>query len=262
MRRREFLGGASLIVANGLAQLAIGDAPAAQATATQATAAQATAAHATAALTLPKVPARQISMLPTVPAGGHQRLALTLDDGTSPAMLSRYMAWAEQNGHGITLFVYGAMSSWLTLRPQILRLIKKGTVQLANHTMHHLPLTKISDQAVHDEIMGCHYFLLNHFGVDSRPYFRPPYGYIDQRVTNIAAKLGYTTPVMWSGSIGDYSSVSAAQIEALAQTWFTKNRIVIGHANSTNGVVALPVLEQILARRGLKSVTLDQVFSR
>jgi len=250
MRRREFLGGASLILTSALAQT--GFAPPAEAA----------PLLLPNKLALPRVPARQISMLPAVAAGGQQRIALTLDDGTSVAMLSRYMAWAEANGHGITLFVYGAMSSWLALRPQIMRLIKKGTVQLANHTMHHLPLTKISDQAVHDEIMGCHYFLQTHFAIDSRPYFRPPYGYIDARVTKIAANLGYSTPVMWAGSIGDYSSVSASQIEALAQTWFTKNRIVIGHANSTNGVAALPVLEQILDRRGLKSVTLDQVWAR
>lgn len=250
MRRRDFLGGASLILAETLLQ------PAASSIA------QTKTPLLPAGLHLPKVPSRQISMLPTAPAGAQQRLALTLDDGTSVAMLSRYMTWAETHGHGITLFVYGAMSSWLTLRPQITRLVKKGTVQLANHTMHHLPLTKISDQAIRDEIMGCHNFLLNHFGVDARPYFRPPYGYIDARVTKIAASLGYTTPVLWAGTIGDYSSVSASQIEALAQTWFTKNRIVIGHANSTNGVVALPVLEQILERRGLKSVTLDQVWAR
>ena len=250
MRRRDFLGGATLILASALTQVDLAERS------------EASQLFLPDKLVLPKVPARQISMLPNAASGGQQRIALTLDDGTSVAMLSRYMAWAEANGHGITLFVYGAMSSWLALRPQIVRLIKKGTVQLANHTMHHLPLTKISDQAVHNEIMGCHYFLQTHFGIDSRPYFRPPYGYIDSRVTKIAANLGYTTPVMWSGSIGDYSSVSASQIEALAQTWFTKNRIVIGHANSTNGVAALPVLEQILERRGLKSVTLDQVWAR
>jgi hypothetical protein len=74
-------------------------------------------------------------------------------------------------------------------------------------------------------------FIQATYGVSTKPFYRPPFGYINAHVRSAAAAIGYTAPTLWYGSLSDSSVLTSDQISALGDQWFGAGRIVIAHAN-------------------------------
>jgi peptidoglycan/xylan/chitin deacetylase (PgdA/CDA1 family) len=187
-------------------------------------------------------------------------IALTVDDGLSYDTVARYVDFVEKYNHRLTFFVTSRYPSWLKAQPRLQPFVDSGQIQLGNHTMTHPNLNKLSATQVQKELTGCQKFIHDHFGVESKPYFRPPYGYINDSVVKAAADVGYTKPVLWLGSLGDSTPISASAELKLANTWLTADRIVIGHANEPTVTHLVPQIDAILKKRKLKTVTLKDVF--
>lgn len=111
-----------------------------------------------------------------------------------------------------------------------------------------------------NELQRNHDYIQDTWGVDARPFFRPPFGYHDARVDAAAASIGYTVPTMWYGTLGDSGDLTGEDIVALAETWFQPQRIVIGHLNLDPVLGVLDQLGDIVRKRGLRTVTLNDVF--
>lgn len=209
--------------------------------------------------TIARVPAPNgvITGLP----GNQNLLAWTIDDGTDAAVVAAYAAFAASTGTRLTMFATGSYPAWAENADVLRPLVASGQIQIANHTWTHPDLTSLSDQGIRDELQFTHDRIGELFGVDARPFFRPPFGYYDDRVIAVAAELGYTTPTMWYGSLADSGYNPEEQIVALANTWFLPEHIVIGHLNFPPVTNVFPQLTQIIADRGLTTVTLNDVFS-
>lgn len=191
------------------------------------------------------------------------QVAWTVDDGASPDVVMAYANFAQQTGARVTFFVNGMYAdSWAPAAPILAPLIATGQVQIANHTFSHPSLIRSSDAQIQDELMRNHEFIAQVFGVDSRPYFRPPYGERDARTDAAAAAVGYTTPVMWYGSLGDSGLIPPEVMMQEATKWMLPAHIVLGHANAPTVVGLFPQLLELLASRGLATVTLNDVFRR
>ena len=108
-----------------------------------------------------------------------------------------------------------------------------------------------------DELQRNHDFIADLFGVDARPYFRPPFGFHDERVDAIAADLGYTVPTLWYGSLADSAEIPAEKIVELATEWFQPQHIVIGHLNWLPVTTVFDRLRALVVERGLTTVTLN-----
>jgi len=210
------------------------------------------------ALTKLARPRGQISGLP----GEGNLVALTVDDGMSAEVISGYAEFIRNTGMRVTFFVTGSYAGWRKNIDALAPLIASGHVQLANHTWTHPSLVKASDQQIVDELLRCENFLSTTFGVSGKPYFRPPYGYIDDRVRAVAASIGYTVPVLWYGSLADSALISPAQLKAFASQWLTAHKIVIGHANYITVTECFYDIQKIIEERSLQPVTLDDVFRR
>lgn len=190
-------------------------------------------------------------------------LAWTVDDGADPDVTMAYAQFAEQTGTRLTFFVNGVYEdSWRDAAPVLAPLIASGQVQIANHTLTHASLTDASDAAIQDELMRNHEVIEDIFGVDARPYYRPPYGYRDERTDAAAAAVGYTAPVMWYGSLGDSGLLTPEVLMGEADKWLLPGHIVLGHANAPTVTGLFPQLLDILAERNLQTVTLDDVYRR
>lgn len=210
------------------------------------------------ALAKAPVPHGTVTGLPA----GTPGIAWTVDDGASPEVVEVYARFAAETGTRLTFFVNGNRPSWTEHADLLRPLVESGQVQLGNHTWDHPALTKLGDQAIQDELTRNHEFIERTFGVDARPYFRPPFGYHDARVDRAAAAVGYTTPTLWYGSLADSGDISSDQIVGFAEQWFQPAHVVIGHANFPGTIGALPRLHALLEQRGLATYTLDDVFSR
>jgi peptidoglycan-N-acetylglucosamine deacetylase len=208
---------------------------------------------------IPKVPA-PYGTIDSLPGEG-SLLAWTVDDGTNPEVVAAYAAFAAATGIRLTLFVTGTYSAWDENIDTLAPLIATGQVQLGNHTWSHADLTSLDDAGIVDELRHNHDFIADTFGVDARPFFRPPFGYHDERVDAIAADLGYTVPTLWYGSLSDSGEIPAALIVDFARQWFLPQHIVIGHLNWTPVTTVFDELRAIITERGLTTVTLNDVFS-
>ena len=202
------------------------------------------------------------TIITRLPASKAKRLAWTIDDGVSADAVGSYLDIAEKGEHHLTLFVTSVYSSWRTHSKQISRLLAAGKIQLGNHTVNHSDLTTLNDQQIKKQLMGCHNFMLDEFGYDARPYFRPPYGSSNTKVRSVAAELGYTVPTMWYGSFGDNFGVPEERILYFAKKWIADERIVIDHCNRLKTQKSLTQIQDIMRSRGLHSVTLTEAFGK
>ena len=203
-------------------------------------------------------PGGVISGLP----GDGNLLALTVDDGASSEVIGAYAKFCADYGMRVTFFLNGSFSGWSEQAAALAPLIANGQVQLANHTWSHADLLTLDDAAIQDELLTNDDYIRNTFGVEAKPYFRPPYGRHDARVDAAAAAVGYTVPVLWYGSLSDSTELPPEVVLQCAIDWFLPQHLVIGHANYLPVTTIFPQLAQLIADRGLQPVTLDDVWYR
>jgi len=206
-----------------------------------------------------RVPLPGGGVLNKLPGDGNL-LALTLDDGVNTDVVRLYTQFAEDTGVRLTYFVTGINRSWTDNLALLRPLVESGQIQLGNHTWSHPYLTKVSASRVAQEISRNDDFLKNSFGVNARPYLRPPYGRHNSTVDRVAADLGYTAITMWSGSLSDSTVIKEDYIVQMARQYFTGQAIVIGHLNHLPVTHVYEQLRDLIRARNLRTVTLNDVF--
>ena len=115
--------------------------------------------------------------------------------------------------------------------------------------------TRVQDQLQRNED-----FIQATYGVSGKPFFRPPFGYVNAHVRDAAAAIGYTASTLWYGSLADSGVLTPEQIMGFGDDWFTAGRVVIAHANHKPVLSAMQHLIDVIAQRGLRTVTLNDVF--
>ena len=206
-----------------------------------------------------RIPA-PVGVLTRLPGDGTQ-LAFTVDDGCSTADVAALGRFCADTGMRLTFFVNGANPSWTDNAALLRPMVASGQIQLGNHTWSHPNITRISPAALADQISRNAKFLQNTYGVDGSPYFRPPYGRHNADTDRIASEHGYTTITLWSTEIGDSRPIDEAAMLANAHGALQPQQIVLAHANLLPISHVLPQLADIIAGRGLQTVTLNDVFS-
>ena len=192
--------------------------------------------------------------------GEGKYIAWTVDDGADPEVVRAYAEFARRTGTRLTFFINGQYPAFKQHRDLLLPLVKSGQLQIANHTYSHAALTSLTDEQIVHELTRNDEEIVRLFGVSSKPYFRPPYGYYDARVLAAAASCGFTRPVLWYGSLADSSNISSAEVYAYAEKYALAQHIVIGHLNYRGVVSELDRIRALLDRRGLTTVTIRDYY--
>jgi peptidoglycan/xylan/chitin deacetylase (PgdA/CDA1 family) len=214
----------------------------------------------------PASPAEGLPALPPtgvvndIPGEG-RAIALTIDDGTSTEVVAAFCAFAVDTGVRLTFFPNGRYPSWTDNARALAPLIESGQVALGNHTWSHPDLTTLPDDQVAEEIRRNRDFLRSTFGVRDSPFFRPPFGARDERTDAIAADLGHPTIAMWNGTLGDSRVLTGEELMASAREWFAAQSIIVGHANHPTVTTVYDQLVALIEERGLRTVTLADVWS-
>lgn len=224
------------------------------------TAAVSKAASATATSSNPVPEARAWTGPQTGLPGEGKYIAWTVDDGADPEVVRAYAEFARRTGTRLTFFINGQYPAFKQHRDLLLPLVKSGQLQIANHTYSHAALTSLTDEQIVHELTRNDEEIVRLFGVSSKPYFRPPYGYYDARVLAAAASCGFTRPVLWYGSLADSSNISSAEVYAYAEKYALAQHIVIGHLNYRGVVSELDRIRALLDRRGLTTVTIRDYY--
>lgn len=194
-----------------------------------------------------------------LPGSGNQ-LALTVDDGTDLQVVAAYAQFCQDTGMRVTCFVNGVNPGWTQSRPTLAPMVESGQVFMANHTWSHPDLTRLDAAQVTDQVRRNETFLRNNYGVDGRPFLRPPFGYGNARLNGQLADLGYPAITMWLGSLSDATVIAPERVVFHARQWFLAQHIVIGHANHPAVTHVYPQLVEIIRERKLQPVTLADIF--
>jgi peptidoglycan/xylan/chitin deacetylase (PgdA/CDA1 family) len=139
-------------------------------------------------------------------------IALTFDDGPSPATTPRLLDLLDRHGARATFFVLGVRAR---AYPDLVREIAARGHALGNHTDTHLRLTWRSQRTVERELRGCQMAILDAAG-SAPAIHRPPFGYPRPGLAAIAARLGMPHVVMWSVMTRDWTGAPATIDRRLA----------------------------------------------
>lgn len=213
---------------------------------------------------LPPVPAGQPGppvQVSRLPPGSGQRVALTIDDGYAPDVVAAYVEFARATGIPITFNPNGRYASAWTPHAQTLRpLVQTGQVQIGNHTFSHGDMRRLPEAKIREELERNEQWVVSTFGITSRPWYRPPYGYHDAHSDGVAASVGWTRIVTWNGTLGDATLLTPEALMANARQWFQPGTIMLGHANHPTVTGLYSQILELLQSRHLEPVTLDAAF--
>ena len=196
----------------------------------------------------------------TALAGEGDYIAWTVDDGESPEVVRAYADFAVRTGARLTFFINGSYGAFEPNIEVLKPLVESGQIQIGNHTWSHAALTTLDDEGIVAELTKNDDEIQRLFGVSSKPYYRPPYGYYDYRVLEVTAAAGFDRAVLWDGSLADSSPISAEEIYGYAKEHAHQQTILLGHLNYPGVIEVLDKVKALLDERGLTTVTLRDYY--
>lgn len=200
-----------------------------------------------------------VGAIHSIPAAGRQ-VAITIDDGIRPDVIAAYAAASEKTGLRVTFFANGQYDSWRQEKTAVMKGIESGRIVIGNHTFSHPWLTKSSDAKIARELLKNEKHFKNLYGIDLKPFVRPPYGATTPRINRLLHELGYDAVVLWNGTFGDDQNISSAKVMSDARQYLAPGNIVIGHANHPGVLSDMTPLTNLIAARKLTTVTVKDVM--
>jgi peptidoglycan/xylan/chitin deacetylase (PgdA/CDA1 family) len=180
---------------------------------------------------------------PAEPQSCDGYVALTFDDGPTP-LTQDLLDVLEEHGARATMFNVG---SAVEEHPDMVQEQLDAGHLIENHTMTHADLTTLTPERVAEEITKAN-DVLRDAGADPQ-WFRPPYGYTDERVKAAVAAAGLQE-VIWTTDTFDWKDSTTQQLvdRALA---VEPGGIILMHDGQQRTIDALPAILDALTERGL-----------
>lgn len=170
-------------------------------------------------------------------------VALTFDDGPTPLTADLLAILADHDARA-TMFDVGTA---VRQHPEMVQEQLDAGHVVENHTMTHADLTTLTPEQVADEITSAN-TILRDAGADPQ-WFRPPYGYTDERVKAAVASAGLQE-VIWTTDTFDWKESTTEQLVERALA-VEPGGIILMHDGQQRTIDALPAILDALAERGL-----------
>jgi peptidoglycan/xylan/chitin deacetylase (PgdA/CDA1 family) len=216
----------------------------------------------------------------TVPNSGHG-VALTLDMGGRLEPGVDILNLLIANQVCVTIFPTGAMAQTVEGQ-EVMALIKANSAlfEIGNHTMHHCdlvlggggsptmaPCAGVTPTAdfIRQELTDAAAILAQLSGQQPVPYWRPPYGSVNQLVRDAAASAGYTKTFMWDIDTIDWKPIAdggptAQQIATKVISDAQDGSIVLMHLGGYETLDALRIMIPGLRDRGFLLTSLSDLL--
>jgi peptidoglycan/xylan/chitin deacetylase (PgdA/CDA1 family) len=212
---------------------------------------------------LPPIPPPHPGTSTTISRGiaATNKICLTVDDGYCVDCVTGYVDFVQRSGIHLTFSPNGTYSHCWAPHADVIRpLLERRQVQIINHTFNHKDLRRMTDQQVTAELERNEEWVNTTFGITTRPYYRPPYGFHNKHVDGLAANLGYTKAVMWDGSYSDSEVITPAFLMSQAEKYLKPGVIMLGHANHPTVLGLFDQIMTLINHRNLTPVTMDEMF--
>jgi len=183
---------------------------------------------------------------------GDRVVALTFDDGPDRTYTPQILSVLRRYGAPATFFEVGYE---VAARPELTAALAAAGMSVANHTSHHVDLTRIAPSAWASEV-DVTTQLISHADGQVVRCLRPPYEAFNGSVVSLAAARGLTT-VLWTADSEDYKRPGVGAILAHSLLNLRNGAIIglhDGGGDRSQTVAALPLLIETLRARGYRLV--------
>lgn len=184
-------------------------------------------------------------------------LAMTFDDGPSGPNTPRLLDMLKERGIKATFFFVGEN---VAQNPQIVKRIVAEGHEVANHSWSHPQLSKMGDDAVHQELQKTQDAIVAACGVTPK-IMRPPYGAFTERQRRWCnGEFGYKV-ILWDVDPLDWKVRNAAHVQSEILKQAVAGSIILSHDIHKTTVDAMPGTLDALAAKGFKFVTVSQLIA-
>ncbi|GAA2712487.1 MULTISPECIES: polysaccharide deacetylase family protein [Streptomyces] len=208
-------------------------------------------------------------MLPRLPPGlpaqidhgprGARAVALTFHGAGDAKAATAVLSEVERAGARITVLAVG---TWLDAQPQLARRVLDGGHELGNHTMRHLSICSMPEQAAYAEITECAERLRRLTGGIGR-WFRPSRARrATDQVVRLARRAGYPHVLSYDVDSLDFTDPGAEAVRRTVLNAVRPGSVVSLHFGHAGTLAALPAILDGLHRRGLRAVTTTELLTR
>lgn len=183
-------------------------------------------------------------------------IALTIDDGYDPAACLRMASILRARGATATWFPIGKnVRRWPAVWERI-----AADMPVANHTMFHAILPRLSDRLIFRQVNRARLLLDRTLPEAATLEFRPPGGAWTPRVAAIVRTAGYRRLVLWDTTNLD-TDLDASRSQRLAAALSGgRGSIVLMHCNHDWSADLLPDIIAGYRARGYRFVTLPELL--
>ncbi len=188
-------------------------------------------------------------------------IALTFDDGPHPRYTRQILDILKKEGIKATFFVIGENIGYYD-EGIVTEIIKDGH-ELGNHTFNHEHTKEMSEDDFYRDVRACHDLVKEKYGYEMK-IFRPPEGYVDEKVKNIARELDYSI-IIWSIDTKDWEHVGSDLIVGNIEQNASDGDIILMHDYVSKPNTTIGALERViknLKSEGYKFVTVSELIER
>ncbi len=185
-------------------------------------------------------------------------VALTFDDGPDPEDTPRLLSHLRARNVKATFFVIGRN---VNAYPRVLEQTLAEGHEIANHSMTHPVLSKLSDAGLAREIGGCDEAITRVLGGYKAQCLRPPYGALTARQKEwVMREYGHPS-IMWSVDPLDWKIRNSAHVSRALIGGAGPGGILLAHDIHPTTVAAVPSVLDALLARGFQFVTIGQLIN-
>ncbi|WP_407269665.1 polysaccharide deacetylase family protein [Radiobacillus sp. PE A8.2] len=188
-----------------------------------------------------------------------KQVALTFDDWGSDYKVSQILNILDNYGIKATFFL---RTNNIEANPNLARAIFEAGHDVANHTYSHPDITKLSPEALQEEVVRSHQILTKAIQAQPLMVFRPPYGTVDEQSARAVAATGYKHIALYDVDSEDWvENTTAEQIETKVLNEAKSGSIILLHLlDDMETSDALPTIIETLQQRGFSFVKLSEVI--
>jgi peptidoglycan/xylan/chitin deacetylase (PgdA/CDA1 family) len=215
----------------------------------------------------------------TIPDAG-PGVALTFDMGGRMDPAVEIMTFLVEHEVCATIFATGVMSE-TDEGQEVMAIIRDHPelFEIANHTMYHCDLVRggggspstgpctgsFDANRIRQEMTDAEAILRAGTGQNPQPYWRPPYGSVNQAVIDAVASVGYTKTFLWDIDTIDWKPIgqggpTAAQIAAKVINNSVNGSNVLFHLGGYETLDALELIVPGLRDRGFTLTSLSDLL--
>ncbi|MGM9589811.1 MAG: polysaccharide deacetylase family protein [Faecousia sp.] len=188
-------------------------------------------------------------------------LYLTFDAGYENGSTAKILDTLKAHQVPAAFFLVG---HYIEKNADLVRRMEQEGHIVANHTMHHYDMSKLSDQAAFSkELTDLENLYRDTTGKELSKYYRPPQGIYSEENLKMAQALGYKT-VFWSLAYVDWNNDAQPTAEAAFSKLLPRTHdgaVILLHSTSKTNAEILDELLRQWKDMGYQFGTLDDLFA-